>query len=83
MRAPHPFKQGDFYFTCPCGAPLAAAASQTEPVYEHSFFYQAKTLFSDNVPPRGYALCLRHAVESLASPFDPRHWQLSGHIQQY
>jgi hypothetical protein len=22
-------------------------------------------------------------VESLTSPFDPRHWQLSGHIQQY
>ena len=76
---------GDFYFTCPLRrAVRAAAASQTEPVYEYLFFYQAKTLFSDNASHLvDIPYVFGTLVESLTSPFDPRHWQLSGHIQQY
>ena len=75
----------DFYFTCPLRrAVRAAAASQTEPVYEYLFFYQAKTLFSDNASHLvDIPYVFGTLVESLTAPFDPRHWQLSGHIQQY
>jgi para-nitrobenzyl esterase len=76
---------GDFYFTCPLRrAVMAAAASQTEPVYEYLFAYPAKTLYSDNAShlvdiPYVFGTLL----EAITSPFDPEHRELSGHIQQY
>jgi para-nitrobenzyl esterase len=75
----------DFYFTCPLRrAARAAAASQTEPVYQYLFYYQAPTLFSSNASHLvDIPYIFGTLVESLTSPLDPRHWQLSGHIQQY
>ena len=76
---------GDFYFTCPLRrAVRAAAASQTEPVYQYLFYYQAKTWFTDNASHLvDIPYVFGTLVESLTAPLDPRHWIFSGQIQQY